>query len=67
MRRPAVYVRVRCPLCDRHIAGIPDAEGQAVQLVRHLSKQRAALRRDCAASEQVVTRRAGGWRLEERR
>lgn len=67
MTRPAVYVRLHCPLCGRHVAGLPDAEGHEVQLVKHMTASRTGAPRTwCAASERVVTRRAGGWRLEER-
>jgi hypothetical protein len=58
------YQRVRCPRCGRQVAGELDGEGLRLRLVRHVSGKRSEGTRPCPASEQVVVRRKGGWRLD---
>jgi len=61
----AQYHRIRCPRCGRAIAAIPDLEGDKLQLVKHLTQRVAGKTpAPCDASERVVIRRKGGWRLE---
>jgi ribosomal protein S14 len=59
------YERVRCPSCGRPVAAEPDGEGLRLRLVRHVTRRVAGKPgASCAASECVVIRRKGGWRLD---
>jgi hypothetical protein len=59
------FVRVRCPRCGRQVAAEPDAEGLRVRLVRHVTKRLGTRPgTPCDASDRVVVRRKGGWRLD---
>jgi len=59
------YERVRCPRCGRPVAAEPDGEGLRLRLVRHVTRRLAGKPgAPCAASECVVIRRKGGWRLD---